>query len=482
MTLRATLLALVLLALSAAPAAAGTVSLATEAIAPNKYEPGFIYEVATYVAGPGEANDLRATLEAGVLTVTDGAGVVAGAGCEPASATEARCPIPHGFGSLVIALGDGDDRFASLLSSRVDGGPGDDTLQGTTLDGGPGDDVLRGNEVEGGPGADAITARTVRYAGATAGVRVDLRDLSAAGQAEEGDRIDPRVENVVGGRFADLLVGDERANRLTGGAGDDRIDGGGGDDELDGASGADRLLGGAGDDSLAGGPGADRLDGGPGDDFVRGDGGANVVLGGPGRDTAFGGAGPDRVDGGPGPDRLDGGGGRDRLFSRDGELDLVVCTSYRFVDRASIARADTGDLVRLCGTVRRPRPTRPQIVSVTQGFERHRAVRVDVGCSQDQPGGCRFAMRVIVAGRVVARRVVRVVPGQGQESELSVPGAPYRAAVRGCGRLAATALVTTRDAAGRPFVVRRAVSLRSATAACGPFDPARGVRLTTAAW
>lgn len=481
MTLRVTLLALVFLAVTAAPAAAGMVSLATEAIAPNKYEPGFIYEVATYVAGPGEANDLRAALDAEMLTVTDPAGVVAGAGCEPGSATEARCPIPHGFGSLVVALGDGDDRFASLLSSRVDGGPGDDTLQGTTLDGGPGDDVLRGNEVEGGPGADVITARTVRYTGATAGVRVDFDDLSVAGQAGEGDRIDPRVEHVVGGRFADVLAGDGRANQLVGGAGDDRIDGGGGDDELDGAGGADRLLGGEGGDHLVGGPGADRLDGGPGDDSLLGYGGADILLGGPGRDSADGGIGADRVEGGPGPDNLDGGGGRDRLRSRDAERDLVEC-GYRVVDRASVAHADAGDLVRMCGTVRRPGPARPQIVSVTQGFEQHRAVRVDVGCSQDQPEGCRFAMRASVAGRVVARRVLRALPGQGWEPELRLPEAGYRSAISNCGRLVVTVLVTSRDAAGRPLGVRRSASLRSATPTCGPFDPGRGVRLTTAAW
>lgn len=481
MTLRATLLALVLLAVAAAPAAAGTVSVATEAIAPNKYDAGLLYETATYVAGPGEVNDVGVTLAAGVLTVADPAGVVAGAGCASAVATEARCPIPHGFGSLVVALGDGDDRFASLLFSRVEGGAGDDTLQGTTLDGGPGDDVLRGDDVAGGPGADVITARTVRYAGATAGVRVDLNDLSVAGQPGEGDRIDPRVEHVVGGRFADLLIGDGRANRLAGGAGDDRIEGGAGDDELDGARGADRLLGGEGGDHLIGGPGADRLDGGPGDDSLLGYGGADILLGGPGRDSADGGIGADRVDGGPGPDNLDGGGGRDRLRSRDAERDLVEC-GYQVVDRASVAHADAGDLVRMCGTVRRPGPARPQIVSVTQGFEQHRAVRVDVGCSQDQPGGCRFALRASVAGRVVARRVIRASPGQGWEPELRLPRAGYRSAISDCGRLVVAVFVTTRDAAGRPLGVRRSASLRSATPACGPFDPGRGVRLTTGAW
>lgn len=482
MVLRSTALAIVLVALMAGSAVAGTVSVSSTSTPASKYEPGLTYETVSYVAAPGEGNELYVTLDAGVLTVSDLAGVQAGPGCEPASIRQARCPIPHGLADLTVSLGDENDRFTTTLSASVAGGGGDDTLQAQRLDGGPGDDVLRGQEVEGGPGADTITAPTVTYRSATTPVRVDLADLTVVGQPGEGDRIDPIVENVVGGRFADVLVGDGRANRLDGGAGDDRIDGRGGGDAIFGGAGVDRLLGGDGSDEVLGAGGSDRVDGGRGADWVTGDGGADTVLGGAGRDHVDGGAGADRVGGGPGPDSVDGGGGGpDRVFSRDGERDLVRCTLTRPVDATSVAQADTYDLVHACGAVRRPRPTRPQILAVTQGRELIGAVRIDVGCSQDQPRGCRLAVRLVIAGRVVARRVIRVAPGEGFEPEVTVPRAAYRAASRNCGRLSVTALITARDAAGRSFTLRRSVSLRSATARCGPPDPDRSL-LTTGAW
>ena len=468
MTLRAMVLAIVLAGLMTAPAAAGTVSVESVFIPGHKYEAARAYETMTYAAAPGEANDMQVALDAGVLTVSDVAGVQAAAGCVNATPTDARCAIPHGFGALSIVLGDGDDRFTSTLTGRVQGGPGDDTLRGDRLDGGPGDDVLHGREVEGGPGADVIAAQTVSYAGATAAVSVDLNDLTVAGQAGEGDRLDPAVENVSGGRFADVLVGDGRANVLVGGAGDDRIEGRGGDDRIEGRSGADRVAGQDGDDVLFAGSGADRVEGGRGDDWLSGDGGADAMRAGPGRDSAHGGAGADRVDGGPGTDSVDGDGGEDSLISRDGQFDVVRCLRTTPADRRSRVRADSGDLVQGCERVQRPGSARPHIVRVTQDIDQRRAVRVDAGCSQDQRRGCRIGLRVVIGGRVVNRRVVYVAPGNRWEPGVMVPSALYRAGTRNCRRMTATVLVTMRDAAGRRLSQRRRASLRSGSRACAP--------------
>jgi len=62
------------------------------------------------------------------------------------------------------------------------------------------------------------------------------------------------IENAVGGRGDDVLIGNEFANELAGG---------GGSDLLVGEAGADLLVGGAGRDELWGGPGADRFVGRP---------------------------------------------------------------------------------------------------------------------------------------------------------------------------------------------------------------------------
>ena len=70
------------------------------------------------------------------------------------------------------------------------------------------------------------------------------------------------VDEVIGSKFGDTIVGDAAADDLRGGRGADRIDGAGGNDALRGGRGSDFLAGKAGDDWLQGGPGADFLDGG----------------------------------------------------------------------------------------------------------------------------------------------------------------------------------------------------------------------------
>ena len=207
----------------------------------------------------------------------------------------------------------GDDTFI--------GGSGDDTLAGQggndTLSGGAGNDTLiggSGNDViNGGDGVDRAS-----YAGATAGVIVDL---SATGDQDTGaagiDRLNS-IEQLNGSSFNDFLIGDNNANFLTGAAGDDTIFGGGGLDQIYGGVGNDTLNGDDGADIVAGDDGDDHVFGGAGDDLGYGGVGNDFVSGGAGNDTLFGGANDDVVFGDDGNDFVAGDTGNDQLRSGAG--------------------------------------------------------------------------------------------------------------------------------------------------------------------
>ena len=336
MTARRFLAALAGTLIAAAPAGAGTASL----------EGGRV----VFRAAPGEANDLTiASLDGGMgfRLIDQGATLVAGSGCVAVSANEVTC---DGYGVISVHLRDDDDVLSldgldpQLLPFSVfaSGGPGadhliggpapdllsgdggDDLIEGRggravirfgsvgdEIRGGPGDDVLRGERgldfLLGGPGADRMSGGpgrdTVSYHRRTAPVRVVLDNRDNDGRRDERDLIRPDVEQVVGGRAGDTLVGNSRPNRLQGGRGDDFIRGRGGRDRLFGNNGDDDLGGGPGPDVVAGAgdpfsfpyhsgepaSGSDRLRGGPGDDRLFSLDGLRdrLVDGGPGRDRAW---------------------------------------------------------------------------------------------------------------------------------------------------------------------------------------------------
>ncbi|RTR11631.1 beta strand repeat-containing protein, partial [Azospirillum griseum] len=208
----------------------------------------------------------------------------------------------------------------NALDNRLAGAGGDDSLSGgagnDTLIGGGGADTL-----DGGSGSD-----TASYAGAAAGVVVDLASGTGTAGEATGDLL-VGIENLTGSAYADTLGGDAGANRLDGGAGNDSLSGGDGNDTLVGGAGADTLSGGAGTDlasyagsgaavavDLAAGSGSagdaagdvlsgvENLTGGAGDDTLRGDGGANRLDGGSGNDVLEGRGGNDTLVGGAGSD------------------------------------------------------------------------------------------------------------------------------------------------------------------------------------
>lgn len=305
------------LALLVAPAAA-----AASTASVTEYQSRVQFGVLSYVADPGEANDVTIEGDEQSITVTDpGAVIVPGARCTSSDPHTVTCTTQFTFDPVEVTLGDDEDHFTSEGPSfEVDGGPDDDHLEGGaaggSLSGGDGDDHLEGgahatgfdggdgadtmvgtdeaDSFSGGPGPDSIDGRgqvaafalgdTVSYRDHTEPVTVDLSTPgSLAGAAGEGDTIS-NVENIVSGDGADKLTASQEIwSPLVG----SRISGGGGDDLIQGGPGADELHGEQGDDTIHGGAGNDFMGGEEGRDKLYGEGGSNTIFG-------FDGAKPER--------------------------------------------------------------------------------------------------------------------------------------------------------------------------------------------
>ena len=272
-------------------AVAATARLSYEAPIPGlEEEPLYALSVE---AGPREANAVTIAQNADGFAIRDqGSALRPGSGCASLAADTVWCPTPvRGAAHTAFVAGrDRGDavRVDAVLEAtfvEVRGGAGGDwILSGRGHDllvGGSGSDALnagsgndrlgggRGNDwLEGGDGIDRVLYGTRR-----APVRVDLA-AGTGGEAGERDAI-RGVEEVLGGRAADVLSGDSGPNVLIGGAGDAR-------DTLSGRGGADHLSG-------------RRVQGGAGGDLLSGD----VVSCGAGRDLILHGA--DRTPRGPFP-------------------------------------------------------------------------------------------------------------------------------------------------------------------------------------
>lgn len=168
----------------------------------------------------------------------------------------------------------GDDVFdggEATFGAKVWGGAGKDHIQGglggDTLEGGAGRDYINGSD-----GFDFVS-----FAGARAGVTVDLTSHSGTGDAEkdiydfvEGFILSAHDDVFVAGPNTGVIAWDVRAGEgrdaVTGSFSSDHLFGEGGRDTLFGANGADALDGGGDGDALRGGLGADTLTGGEGAD------------------------------------------------------------------------------------------------------------------------------------------------------------------------------------------------------------------------
>ena len=270
--------------------------------------------------------------------------------------------VTGGSNQDVIRTGPGSD--------RVDAGSGNDTVYGGSEDdvltGRAGDDTLYGeagndslfadadnDSLYGGPGTDdergyfgndtfyedaapngndtlkgEADTDTVSYASRAAKVSVTLDDVANDGDvagAGELDNVQKTVENIIGGKGADTLIGSEFGNTIDGGGGADVIDGGpAGSDTATYAARGGRVfvtIDGFADD------GADA------DNNNVGEEGDNVkttiehLVGGSGNDQLVGSSVGNVLNGGGGNDLLDGGGqadGADEFLGGAGTRDAVT--------------------------------------------------------------------------------------------------------------------------------------------------------------
>ena len=164
-----------------------------------------------------------------------------------------------------VFLGVGNGQFlgsTGIVNGSISGGPGDNRIESgignDLIEGGDGRDMLFG-----GAGID-----TAFYSNSVAGVRVNLAANRGWGGQARGDWLF-EIENLIGSRQDDTLLGDELANKLEGGSGSDTLNGQSGNDRLFGGADEDTLIGGDGHDIFNGGMGRDILWGGEGEDIFE---------------------------------------------------------------------------------------------------------------------------------------------------------------------------------------------------------------------
>ena len=272
----------------------------------------------------------------------------------------------------------GDHRMNTLM-----GGAGDDILRAgagmDTVNGGPGADLLDGGEDAGEknneiPGVDlnddgdfddvdetppgVTSVDTASYAGAKAGVTVNLATRKGSAGDADGDTL-VNIEAVTGSDHDDTFIASAGVDRIDGGGNPDMmpagdtvsyelsedgviitlLDGGAettvaasttaedsysdgdvltGIENITGSSRNDTLTGNDEANTLRGGGGVDMLDGMEGDDKLDGGAGNDILTGGDDDDTLTGGDGRDTMTGGGGNDTLVGGAGADEMTGNEG--------------------------------------------------------------------------------------------------------------------------------------------------------------------
>lgn len=298
---------------------------------------------------PQQQNDVTVAASGFAMSITDPVGIrnFADGQCDTVSATQIVCRRQH----LQVSLNDGADeiRWTAPEPGSVDLGAGHDVVHGGQRASAP-SRPIQPVVYAGGAGPDLIT-----YADADRGVTADLSGAQESGRPGV-DRETVREFSVLqGSRHDDVLLGSADADTIIALGGDDVVAGGHGDDAFlsFARDGADDYHGGPGRDLLMytgrtagvnvsldnvrndGEPGeadqvrsnVENLTGGSGNDTLASRGAFSVLDGGPGNDTLLGEDGPDTLIGGPGRDTLHAGSGNDAVEARDGERDVIDCSS-----------------------------------------------------------------------------------------------------------------------------------------------------------
>ncbi|EOG1984515.1 TPA: M10 family metallopeptidase C-terminal domain-containing protein [Proteus mirabilis] len=161
------------------------------------------------------------------------------------------------------------------------------------------------------------------------------------------------IENAMGGKGDDTLIGNRFDNNLKGGDGNDLFYGGSGNDVIYGEKGNDVLYGDDGDDTLIDYYGANLLDGGKGNDRIcaastdRGLQGKNIILAGEGDDEIYLGTGTHHVTGGQGNDTFkffcyDGIESNSSIydFEKNSDKLIILNRDYKEIDVLKLKRVD----------------------------------------------------------------------------------------------------------------------------------------------
>ncbi|MCA4924170.1 MAG: hypothetical protein ING86_15425, partial [Methylobacterium sp.] len=257
----------------------------------------------------------------------------------------------HFNSSLVGSAGAGDEIYLDGPATKALGRGGDDIIHpGTAAD----------QYIDGGTGSD-----TVIYDLAAGAVTVDLRITTAQQTGGSGRNTLINVENLIGTRHSDWLIGNDEANIIKGLEGADTLNGGDGIDTLQGGQGNDSLVGGAGFNmaSYAGARTGVAVDLGTGRATGEGDdslSGIQAVTGSAFSDTLIGDSGDNQLDIGTYPfdiilfanlstgdtDSVDGGPGFDTIsfanFSLAISLDMAVGTEATMGTRFAAIEAVQG--------------------------------------------------------------------------------------------------------------------------------------------
>ena len=208
--------------------------------------------ILTYQAAPGEINRPHLSLAGNEFVVRDAAAGLtlrAGPGCRSLSAQEIRCRRPAETQLVDLRLGDRDDQAHVNLAGvpvTVRGEAGSDIYQGGTAPGISRVDFRGGSEID-----------LASYADAGSQVRVNKDEQAGDGRSGDRDNVRRDVENLLGSRFDDSLVGWANPEGTR-----ESFDGMLGNDFLAGLGGSD------GFEMRAAPEGADEVRGGDGHDYV----------------------------------------------------------------------------------------------------------------------------------------------------------------------------------------------------------------------
>jgi hypothetical protein len=181
--------------------------------------------------GSADANTVLITTEAGgAIRVSDSVTIVPGPGCSQADGDPTTVRCSAGIARILARLGDGDDRFRTLVPFQgyVEGDNGNDTFTVGAAEGSVASRIMYAGHL----GEDTTT-----YEGASAGVTVTLdfayNDGRPASGTRPADQDNIQTENIVGTSFGDRLTGDRLDNEITPGRGRDTVSGGNGNDLID---------------------------------------------------------------------------------------------------------------------------------------------------------------------------------------------------------------------------------------------------------